>query len=287
MYAQLGILIFMLVSLGTASAIPKVPHQFYGSVTINGKPAPDGTLITAKIDGNDVAGTLTSNGKYGYRPIFYIPDPFGNKEGKTIHFYVSGVKSASYTFHNGDSTELNLSVTLPVKNLPSATTSSQPSGSSPSPGGSIKSTPSYKNPKISEAECVENWTCTDWFECFNGKQTRICVDLNKCGTTKNKPEETKACEYVAPEKYCIENWTCTEWSQCKPDGTQQRVCKDVNKCGTNKYKPIETRACIYTPAGNPGSITGFFALYSKLHVLGMIALIAIACAVIFIYWFKK
>jgi len=41
--------------------------------------------------------------------------------------------------------------------------------------------------------CTENWSCPDWSECVNNKQTRTCTDLNACGTTVNKPAETQDC----------------------------------------------------------------------------------------------
>ncbi len=46
----------------------------------------------------------------------------------------------------------------------------------------------------SQEECVEYWVCTEWSACDDGVQTRYCVDNNKCGTTNNKPSETRACE---------------------------------------------------------------------------------------------
>ena len=33
----------------SVSAVPGVPHRFFGSVTINGEPAPDGSFIEAII----------------------------------------------------------------------------------------------------------------------------------------------------------------------------------------------------------------------------------------------
>ncbi len=43
------------------------------------------------------------------------------------------------------------------------------------------------------ANCSENWQCTEWFACINGKETRFCNDLNKCGTTSSKPVEMQSC----------------------------------------------------------------------------------------------
>jgi PGF-pre-PGF domain-containing protein len=41
--------------------------------------------------------------------------------------------------------------------------------------------------------CTENWSCTTWSVCANNKQTRTCTDANNCGTTTNKPVESKTC----------------------------------------------------------------------------------------------
>ena len=42
--------------------------------------------------------------------------------------------------------------------------------------------------------CIEKWQCSDWSECASpGVQTRICTDLNSCGTTLNKPAESQDC----------------------------------------------------------------------------------------------
>ena len=47
-------------------------------------------------------------------------------------------------------------------------------------------------------ECKENWTCSNWSACSaNNTQIRSCRDLNKCKSTKLKPEETKRCDYLA------------------------------------------------------------------------------------------
>lgn len=41
--------------------------------------------------------------------------------------------------------------------------------------------------------CQENWICNNWTQCINETQTRICTDLNECGTQENKPEEIQNC----------------------------------------------------------------------------------------------
>jgi hypothetical protein len=58
-------------------------------------------------------------------------------------------------------------------------------------------------------KCEEDWNCSEWTECMpEGTKTRVCIDLNDCGTTKNKPLDSITCYYeqpVEPEE-CISNW---------------------------------------------------------------------------------
>ena len=42
--------------------------------------------------------------------------------------------------------------------------------------------------------CTENWYCSGWTVCKDDIQTRVCVDLNDCGTIKEKPNSQKSCE---------------------------------------------------------------------------------------------
>ena len=96
-----------------AMAIPEMPHQFYGEVSVNGHPAPDTVLIDARIESTVVSSAFVKEGKYGYEQIFYVIDPDGDREGDLVEFYINDVKAAEYTFVNGESTRLDLSVTIP------------------------------------------------------------------------------------------------------------------------------------------------------------------------------
>lgn len=103
-----ALIAFSLLFLGMTFAVPGIPHQFYGYVTINGAPA-DGAGIVAKINNVERASTTTVNGNYGFNPsIFYVPDPNSTNNGKTVEFFLSGTSVASYTFENGASTRLDL-----------------------------------------------------------------------------------------------------------------------------------------------------------------------------------
>jgi len=86
--------------------------------------------------------------------------------------------------------------------------------------------------------CTEKWECTEWSECDNGTQTRICRDVNECGTENNKPETSKTCFSTD----CKETWSCSDWGNCS-NGQQTRYCVDTSKCGTTTNKPTETQNC--------------------------------------------
>ncbi len=60
-----------------------------------------------------------------------------------------------------------------------------PSSGSHSGGGSSGS--------LVISNCTEKWSCSEWYNCVNGTQARTCVDINKCGTTTNKPEISREC----------------------------------------------------------------------------------------------
>lgn len=47
--------------------------------------------------------------------------------------------------------------------------------------------------------CTENWVCSNWGTCNpDRKEVRVCNDTNACGTTNNKPKESKACQNENP-----------------------------------------------------------------------------------------
>jgi hypothetical protein len=106
---KIFVICFSLFIIGFVSAVPGIPHQFYGSVSVNGVSAPDNNIISAAIEG-DVYMTVTKDGKYGLSPnIFYIEDPFGDRVGKTVNFFMDGLKVGSAIFSNNGYTKLDFS----------------------------------------------------------------------------------------------------------------------------------------------------------------------------------
>lgn len=249
------------------------PHQFYGEVTINGEPASDGILIIARIDGNDVGGAITAGGSFGRDPpgeIFYIEDPYETRNGSLVEFFINEIKAGEHYFTNRTTAEVDLEVKGEVK-----TEKKSSSRRSSSPG--VLPVNVSDNTPV-DTVCTENWECTEWLDCVNGKQRRICSDTNNCGTEVNKPEDRKTCLNA---QLCVENWTCSDWSLCKPDNTQERGCIDANSCGTENFKPELNQNCTYSPFA--GGITGFF-LNSQ---TGLLSLGAIIVAIILALFYVK
>lgn len=83
--------------------------------------------------------------------------------------------------------------------------------------------------------CETEWHCTEWSDCVNETQSRVCTDANDCSNQTSKPSGTQTC--------CIEDWTCDDWSLCSKEGTQTRTCTDQNSCGTADAKPEITQNC--------------------------------------------
>ncbi|HPD81549.1 MAG TPA: hypothetical protein PK357_00425 [Candidatus Pacearchaeota archaeon] len=56
--------------------------------------------------------------------------------------------------------------------------------------------------------CEENWNCSKWSDCNEKNQTRVCEDLNSCGTMDDIPYEKRECSEIesAGENY-FENGT--------------------------------------------------------------------------------
>ena len=195
----LSFFVFFSVLSSVVLATPGIPHQFYGTVTINGNPAPDDTVVTAKIDGVTVETGTVKDGKYGYgNDLFLVEDPNNNRVGKTIKFYVDDIYTGkSVSFCNGCVDELDLSV---VKE----SSSSGSGGGGGSSGGSILVTTTTINEQNNNVTtenltttvketCEEKWVCTDWSRCVDGIQTRKCIDQNSCGTDVKKPMESQPC----------------------------------------------------------------------------------------------
>lgn len=124
------VIVILLGMILPASAVPVPPNLFYGSVTLNGEPAPSGTNISAYIDGVckgsielETAGTIDSESYLVVK----------GENNKTITFTINGVKADETSIwldstgprqmdltaagtSTGDSTPPDITITSPLSN---------------------------------------------------------------------------------------------------------------------------------------------------------------------------
>ena len=137
-----------------AQQLPTLPHAFYGTVEINGTPAPAGTKVEARgtgvligIGGNPLVTTQVGRygGAGGFDPKLVVQGSV--KEGTVIEFYVNGVRAQcaepggqwldGYPFKSGGITELNLRARPSVMPTDQATPAATPTVAPPSPTSQV------------------------------------------------------------------------------------------------------------------------------------------------------
>uniref|UniRef100_A0A6H1Z771 Fibronectin type-III domain-containing protein n=1 Tax=viral metagenome TaxID=1070528 RepID=A0A6H1Z771_9ZZZZ len=126
------ILLSFLLTFGATPAyagIPALPHAFYGSVTINGTAAPDGSRVLATVDSGTIVSTqnpvTTVAGSYGIdSPKLLVQGD--DLSGATITFYVNGVSTGQTAAFEagGGPTTLDLSVPATPPSLSTSAASS-------------------------------------------------------------------------------------------------------------------------------------------------------------------
>jgi len=199
----LALSVLILAAPVYAEALPQLPHAFYGSVTINGAPAPDGTQISATVSSGTVITNsqnpvATAGDSYGISSLYLlvqgdIPD------GATITFYVNGVSTGqTATFESGGGpTEEDLSVNITVTPSPTASLTPTPTPTStvtpsatPTPTSSASPTPtntptgSYGNGTVAASGGIVNTsdgtiTITFPADAFNAS-TNVSIQGGTC-----------------------------------------------------------------------------------------------------------
>lgn len=108
----LFIFVLLILSMSLISAVPGIPHQFYGEIEVNGEPSDD--ILVAFIDEQNYS-TIILEGIYGIKPnTFFVEDINGDNNGKEITFYVgggNGKKAGTYIFQSNSLTKLDFSLT--------------------------------------------------------------------------------------------------------------------------------------------------------------------------------
>lgn len=111
--ALVAALIVGAFAVTTAAAQQFPPHRFFGSLTINGQPAPSGTVLRAFIGGTECAtSTLSTAGRYVIDvPGVTINPNCGRSGQSTVTFEVNGQAAAqSATYRDGGYQQLNLTI---------------------------------------------------------------------------------------------------------------------------------------------------------------------------------
>ncbi|MDZ4230600.1 MAG: hypothetical protein U1B77_02135, partial [Dehalococcoidales bacterium] len=118
--ALLGAFFLLLgASVPALAQPPSLPHFFYGELTINGAPAPAGTMVEARgtgvkqSEGNPL--TTTASGIYGgegaLSPKLVVQGDIS--PGTTLSFFINGVAAGrTATWQSGEVTRLDLTVTI-------------------------------------------------------------------------------------------------------------------------------------------------------------------------------
>ncbi len=144
--------------------------------------------------------------------------------------------------------------------------------------------------------CTADWSCTDWSECSPaGMQTRTCTDLNNCGTTAGKPEETRNCTYTGTycgDGICQADESCDLCPEdCGTCPTTPPVCGNgvceagentdicCMDCGCAAGFNCVDNACVAVTTttirtGITGMVTGFVTKLGKGTTAGLILIIA-------------
>jgi len=104
---------FLLAPVFGFAQNPSIPNQFYGLVSSANETISDGVVVEAKINGIVMGSSAVAGGKYGYgsNNLLFALDNQGINAGKTVEFYVNGIKAnETAIFANGDSNQINLTV---------------------------------------------------------------------------------------------------------------------------------------------------------------------------------
>ena len=80
---------------------------FYGDVVVDGEAAPDGTVVSAWIEGNMTASTPTSDGEY----VLTVGEPGKTYPGATVTFQIDGsATGVTRTWVQGEPFETDLTI---------------------------------------------------------------------------------------------------------------------------------------------------------------------------------
>ena len=126
----------VIATVSGAGQILAFPAEFYGTVYIDGSPAPAGTNVTSIVDNNVTGSIITSiPGAFGGDAVF---DPrlfaIGTTDGQLISFEINGIRAnQSAVFHPGTAAQIMVSIGVPIPETPVPTTTTVPPNDTPIP----------------------------------------------------------------------------------------------------------------------------------------------------------
>ena len=86
--------------------------------------------------------------------------------------------------------------------------------------------------------CTENWNCGPWTTCLVGTQSRVCSDINNCGTLLFQPIDTQNCTVPT----CTQDSDCLSSNPCSSGSCSNNVCvyrDTTNFCDDNNLCTID------------------------------------------------
>lgn len=161
------------LALPAYAQAPANVQEFWGTVTVDGKAASEGAMVSVRTGGVQVGSDMVdAQGRYG----FYSPLAVTAKTGALLEFYVNGVKAQqTATCELGKRTNLNLTVVSGSGAQPK-----QPSSSAPPTGSAAGFAISGLKAKPASVKSGETVTITADVKNSGGSQgtAKITVKVN-------------------------------------------------------------------------------------------------------------
>ncbi|MBU1974949.1 MAG: hypothetical protein KKG59_00940 [Nanoarchaeota archaeon] len=242
----------LVVRLPSASALPMLPTEFYGTVKYYNGNGTWGVTIGAMTSDNQSCGAFSVQhiGYYGSLSCNgdwpYTAADEGANDSQTIEFTYNGVAATEFgdnTFTAGEYKQVDLVIPEIVcgdgfcDSLETQEACSQDCGEPPDPGGG----------EPGEGEGEGEGEGSGGSGGSGGAGAGGAGAGGEGAAAGGGAGEGEACEV---------NWICEEWGPCLPIGMQYRNCTDQNNCDTENDKPLEEQECIYVPTCFDGIMNG-------------------------------
>ncbi len=114
----IAILLILITFSIAATALPPIPHEIYGTITINGHSAEAGHTVSIFTRQREMCGSYTTKqkGTYGLVSCKGDDPESEEKEGpqnsETAIIFVDGTKYGEFEWHSGRITNINITATV-------------------------------------------------------------------------------------------------------------------------------------------------------------------------------